>query len=152
MVNDAAKHSNDGAKRSKVNRRVEKHQPKPERKPEPKRPQRKTSSPLASSRRTPRRLSTQGASAGTQTNERKLLCPEWLAKRGIQKSRRRSRCPAACAHPARGNGVRQALRCTASSAKPALYIVPKSFSDVSAKACPSASERHPRICAASECR
>ena len=38
------------------------------------------------------------------------------------------------------------------SAQPGLYSVPKSFSDVSAKAWHSAIERPPRICAASECR
>ena len=38
------------------------------------------------------------------------------------------------------------------SAQPGLYSVPKSFSDVSATAWQSASERPPRICAASECR
>ena len=38
------------------------------------------------------------------------------------------------------------------SAQPGLYSVPKSFSDVSAKAWHSAKERPPRICAASECR
>ena len=38
------------------------------------------------------------------------------------------------------------------SAQPALYIVPKSFSDASAIASHAPVERHPRIRAASECR
>ena len=44
------------------------------------------------------------------------------------------------------------LLCRLASAKPPLYILPKSFSDASAIASPSAIERHPRSCAASECR